>query len=198
MLSINDKIIMNRNSLLSIANFFCQFFKLFFGVSITLITIFFLHFQFDKNFYDEWNFEKPGNDSLILIKSESSIGEKSLIDEKQKLSGWNKVSLYFNYLKYTTILIFLVLSINQFRRVLESVRKLETFHQTNVQAFKKIGNYCLLMGGLSVFSYLEFGNYAVSSFTIPFNVLFMALIAFILAEIFKEGNHLMEENELTV
>ncbi|MFN4761854.1 DUF2975 domain-containing protein [Gillisia sp. Q332] len=189
---------MNRNSLLNIANFFCQFFKLSFGVSIIIITIVFLHFQFDRNFYDEWNFEKPGNDSLILIETESFVGEKSLIDEKQKLSGWNTVSLYFNYLKYTAILIFLFLSINQFRRVLKSVRKLETFHQTNVQAFKKIGNYCLLMGGLSVFSYWDFGNHAISSFTISFNILFVALIAFILAEIFKEGNNLMEENELTV
>ncbi|MGM1056302.1 MAG: DUF2975 domain-containing protein [Bacteroidota bacterium] len=189
---------MNRNYLLNIANFFCQFFKLSLGASVIIITIVFLHFQFDRNFYDEWNFEKPGNDSLILIETESFVGEKPLIDEKQKLSGWNTVSLYFNYLKYTAILIFLFLSINQFGKVLKSVRKLETFHQTNVQAFKKIGNYFLLMGGLSFFSYWEFGNYAISSFTIPFNILLVALIAYILAEIFKEGNNLMEENELTV
>ncbi len=135
---------------------------------------------------------------MIHIETESSVGEKILNKENQKLSAWNTSSLYFNYFKFSAILIFLFLSFHQFKKILKSVRKLKTFHQTNVTAFKKIGNYCLFVGALSVFSYWEFGDVAKVSFSIPFNILFIALISFILAEIFKEGNNLMEENKLTV
>ena len=189
---------MNRNSLLNIANFFCQLFKFSIAVSIIIITTVFIHFQFDRGSYNEWKLEKPTYDSMIHIETESYVGQKPIREEKLKLSDWNTESLYFNYLKFTAILILLYLSINQFRTVLKSVRKLETFHQTNVTAFKKIGNYCLLIGGLSVFNYWKFSNHAISSFSIPFIILFVALISFILAEIFKEGNNLVEENQLTI
>lgn len=189
---------MNRNSLLNIANFICQLFKFSIGILIIIITTIFIHFQFDRDSYNEWKLEKPTNDSMIRIETESNVGQKPTNEEKLKLSDWNTESLYFNYLKFSAILILLYLSINQFRRVLKSVRKLETFHQTNVRAFKKIGSYCLIISGLSIFNYWEFNDYAKSSISISFNILFIALIAFILAEIFKEGNNLMEENQLTI
>ena len=188
---------MDKNSLLNIANFSCQLFKTFIGISIIILTIIFIHFQLDRNTYKEWNFEKPKNDSTILIITESFVGEKPN-EEKVNLIDWNIESLYFNYLKFTAILILLFLSINQFITVLKSVRELETFHQTNVEAFKKIGKYFIIIGALSIFDYWEFNNYAVSSFSISLNIFFIALIAFILAEVFKEGNNLLEENQLTI
>ena len=188
---------MNKNSLLNIDNFSCQLFKTFIGISIIILTIIFIHFQLDRNTYKEWNFEKPKNDSTILIITESFVGEKPN-EEKVNLIDWNIESLYFNYLKFTAILILLFLSINQFITVLKSVRELETFHQTNVEAFKKIGKYFIIIGALSIFDYWEFNNYAVSSFSISLNIFFIALIAFILAEVFKEGNNLLEENQLTI
>ena len=189
---------MNKNSLLNIANFFCQLFKFSIAISIIIITIIFIHFQLDRSSYSEWKFEEPKNDSIIHIETESYVSQKPQNEQIHYLSGWKIGSLYFNYLKITAILVFLYLSINQFRTVLKSVRKYETFHQTNVRAFKKIGSYCFLIFGLSIFSYWGFEDYSKSSISISLYILLIALIAFILAEIFKEGNNLQEENQLTI
>jgi hypothetical protein len=189
---------MNKNSLLNIANFFCNFFKLLIGILIITITIGFIHFQFDSNYYNEWSMEKPENDSVIRFEKESFVAHKPTDSQNLRLTDWKTSSLYFNYFKFISILIFIYLSINQFKKVLKSVSKLETFQRTNVRAFRKIGYYCLLIAGLSFFSYLEFNYYSKNSISIPLNILLIALLAFILAEIFKEGNNLMEENQLTV
>ena len=189
---------MNKNSLLNIANFFCQLFKFSIAIAIIIITIIFIHFQLDRSSYSEWKFEEPKNDSILHIETESYVGQKPQNEHIHYLSDWKIGSLYFNYLKITAILIFNYLLISQFRIILKSVRKLETFHQINVRAFKKIGSYCFLIFGLSIFSYWEFDDYTKSSISISLYILLIALIAFILAEIFQEGNNLLEENQLTV
>lgn len=151
-----------------------------------------------RDFYNEWEFEQKKIQSLILIETETNVYPKAGNDAKLYFSNLNTGSLYFNYFKFSAIIILLYLSITEFRTVLRSVRKLETFHQTNVIAFKKIGSSCFLIFGLSIFSYWGFDEYAKSSISIHLYILLISLIAFILAEIFKEGNNLMEENQLTI
>ncbi|MCM8570950.1 DUF2975 domain-containing protein [Gramella jeungdoensis] len=168
------------------------------AISIIAITLFFFHFQLDRSSYKEWNIEKPGNDSTVRFERESTVGKKPVDFDKLKITNWKIGSLYYSYFKFTAILILIYLSLNQFGKVLKSVKELETFHQTNVHAFRRIGYYCLFIAGLSLFSYWEFGDYTKSSVSVSMNVLFTALLAFILAEVFKEGNNLMEENQLTI
>ncbi|MCM4160538.1 DUF2975 domain-containing protein [Antarcticibacterium flavum] len=189
---------MNRNSLLNIANFFCQLFKVIIGITIIMITAVFIHSQFEPDFYSEWKVNKPEVDSIVFIKTETSTGQIPAHEEDLRFTDWKLASLYFNYLKFAGILFLIYLSISQFQKVLQSVRKLETFHQANVDAFKNIGYYCLLITAFSIFNYWEFGNHATTSFSVSLDILLVALIAFILAEIFKEGNNLMEENKFTV
>lgn len=189
---------MSRNTLLSTANFFCQFFKSLMGISIILITVIFIHFQIDRDFYNEWEFEQKKNPSMILIETESYVYPRTGNDVNLHFSNLNTGSLYFNYFKFSAIFILLYLSINEFRKVLISVEKLESFHQTNVSAFKNIGSYCFIIFGISIFSYWGFDDYAKSSISIHLYILLIALIAFILAEVFKEGNNLLEENQLTI
>jgi len=199
LLSKNDnKNIMNKNTLLNIANFLCQFYKVLIAMVIIITTAIFIHFQFDRDSYNEWKIEQPESDSPIRYETTNLVGENPIGDQKLKLSDWRIASLYFSYLKFIAILILNYLIITQFGRVLKSVRKLKTFHQTNVEAFRKIGYYCLLITGLSTFNYWAFNDYTKSSFSISINILLLSLIAFILAEIFKEGNNLMEENKLTI
>lgn len=189
---------MNKNTLLNIANFLCQFYKVIIGIAIIITTTIFIHFQFDRDSYEEWKIEQPESDSPIRYETTKVVGSSPIGDQKLKLSNWRIGSLYFSYLKFIAILILNYLIISQFGRVLKSVRTLETFHQTNVEAFRKIGYYSLVIAGLSTFNYWAFGDYVKSSFSISVNTLLLSLLAFILAEIFKEGNNLMEENQLTI
>ncbi len=51
---------------------------------------------------------------------------------------------------------------------------------------------------ISIYSYIAFENKFVAEMELDVVDIFPILIAFILAEIFKEGNKLQEENQLTV
>ena len=83
-------------------------------------------------------------------------------------------------------------------KIMESVRSLKTFQNLNVQSFRKIGTYCIAITILNLITYLDLGTFTQQSLYIETTPLIIGLFAFILAEIFKEGNHLMQENELTV
>ncbi|WP_295177856.1 DUF2975 domain-containing protein [uncultured Christiangramia sp.] len=183
---------MSKNSLLKTAAFLCQLINGAFILVLVILTIVFIHFQVDRDFYNGWHADKPikGNS----IKFQKVIGEELSEEDVIYMTDWNTSSLYFNYLRFAGIILLMYLAIKQFQDVLN----LETFKTTNVQAFHRIGIYCLIISGLSWITMWVFGDYHVSGFHIDFDFLIIALLAFIFAEIFKEGNQLMEENKLTV
>lgn len=189
---------MQKNSLLSIADIFTGICKIFTAIGIIGLTVFFIHFQTDRDFYDSWRFEEPVENSIVRFESESVVGKEPPDFDKLRLSDWKLESLYFTFFKYLFILSLIYLALNQFGNVLNSVKSSKTFQQTNVTAFRKIGYYSLTIAGLSLISYWEFGDFSKNSFSISLNNLIIPLFAFILAEIFKEGNNLKEENQLTI
>ncbi|MCB7482187.1 DUF2975 domain-containing protein [Christiangramia sediminis] len=187
---------MNKNSLLNIATFLCKFINACLIIVLLILTVVFIHFQVDRNFYKGWHTEKPikGNS----IQFQKTYGDEVIDPDKIYITDWNTGSLYFNYFKYVGIIFLLYLTIYQFQKVLKSVKNFETFKTTNVQAFRRIGVYCLIISSISWITDWDFNNYHVSGFHIDFDFLIISLLAFIFAEIFKEGNQLMEENKLTV
>jgi len=86
----------------------------------------------------------------------------------------------------------------EFQNIVGSVKHFNTFKKDNVISFSRIGKYLLLFFLLTSYSVIEFQEGKNTETHISFIPLFFALLAFIMAEIFKEGNILMEENELTV
>ncbi len=158
----------------------------------------FIHFQINPATYSELPIIIPDSTSIFRIDTESFKGDNIINIKNLKLTSWNTLSLYFTFLQYTASLILIFLSIDEFKKILLSVKNLQTFRNTNVHAFRKIGFYCLLISFLNIFSYYEFSNYSKITFSISLNTLPFALFAFILSEIFKEGNNLKKENELTI
>ncbi|MDR5589149.1 DUF2975 domain-containing protein [Christiangramia sp. SM2212] len=187
---------MNKNSLLKIATFLCKLINGSFLLILLILTTVFIHFQIDRDFYEGWHAEKPTINKAI--KFQKVIGEETLDSNVVYMTDWNTTSLYFNYIKFSGIFLLMYLSIQQFQKVLESVENFETFKTTNVLAFRRIGIYCLIISGLSWITLWDFDNYHVRRFSIEFDFLIIALLCFIFAEIFKEGNQLMEENQLTI
>ncbi len=187
---------MNKNTLLKIAVFLCKLGKLFIGLIFLAITILFIHFQIDRFSYEGWNIKDPKVSSELQFVREST--NDSDIDKTYPVENWSSVSLYFTYLKIGGVIILIFLSIHQFEKVIQSVKNLHTFQNLNVRAFRKIGLYCILIFCLNTFSYLDLGTHITQRVSFNTTPLLIALFAFIFAEIFKEGNFLMEENKLTV
>lgn len=189
---------MNKNTLLNIAVLVCNFAKLILSLIFIAISILLIHFQIDRSAYDDWNIKNPNNSSeLKFVRSDmpTNINDQNKI---YPVEDWSSVSLYFTYLKFGGIIILVFLSIHQFQKVIHSVNNLHTFQSLNVRSFRKIALYCILIFFLNTFSYWDLGTYIAQTVIFNTTPLLIALFAFIFAEIFKEGNLLMEENNLTV
>ena len=197
---------MTKNKLLNIAIIICKLSKGFFIFSFIIVTTVFIYFQIDKELV-----VNKLEDSKISINlepnhdfagvSSSTKWKITKTDEDEKVYAFKNIrtaSLYILYLQYVGILFFLFLTTREFQKVMLSVRNLETFKKENVLSFKRIGKYIFAFYILISCSSVEFKEGGYSWFHWSVTPLFFILFAFIMAEIFKEGNVLEEENDLTI
>jgi len=197
---------MTRNRLLNIAIGLCKFIRLVYILIFIILTTVFVHFQLDNNNY-EWNYSntnKAHNFASffnINIHKSWKIGAISNTKEDKTvfaLSEITKPSLYINYLKVVSVLIFMFLSVKEFQKIMQSIMSFKTFRNENVKSFRRIGKYIFIIFLLSSYMSISFNYGGFSEFNISFTPLILMLIAFIMAEIFKEGLLLKQENDLTI
>ena len=189
---------MNKNTLLSIASGLCSITRVILIITVLASTMFSIHFLMDSSAYSDFKITVPESSSSLKIEFEDFAGEIAVDLDKLNFSDWNTSSVIFSYFQFIGILTLVYLSVGEFENVLKSVKRLKTFENTNEQAFRKIGFYCTILTLVTTITYLQFGNYSLSRFSISFNYLGFALFAFILSEVFKEGNTLKTENDLTI
>ena len=132
-------------------------------------------------------------------------GEEKSEVNRFTLSTFQPHALYILFLQTTAVIIIWMLIFSEIRKVIQSVFEIETFRNRNVLSFKKIGRLFLILFFLHSFTYFstksgtsvtELGTHY--NFTIYLYPLICALAAFILAQIFHEGNKLKEESQLTI
>lgn len=190
---------MTKNKLLNIAIIACKSLRILWVFIFTISTLFFIHFQINKDFYKdmEVKFNEPSGFSIgkteTLLTQKPKEGKETL-----SLKQITTTSLYINYSKFTAILLFYFLSLKEFQKIIESVKHLKTFQQDNVNSFRRIGKYAFIIFIVSSFTFMTYLDATSSGFQISFTPLILMLLAFIMAEIFKEGNNLKQENDLTI
>lgn len=114
----------------------------------------------------------------------------------EKLSA---VTLVFNLTQYSAFFILLILIFTKVLQVIGSLKNWKTFSQNNVHHFRKIGSFLLIIAALTSVGFMHSQSGQINlSFYLPISWLAAALSAFLLAEIFKEGQQLAEEQKLTV
>ena len=198
---------MTKNRLLKIAIAICKFTKLIYILSFIATTVIFIHIQIDRGAYNDIKINYTGTPTTFSIGSNKSYSDKwkDPYNEVYVLEKLTTTTIYLIYFKFTCIFILLFLSIKQFQNIIQSVKRLDTFRLNNIISFRRIGKYSILYFILTLLYFilsfnntLYFGQGGFSQTSISFTPLLFALISFILAEIFKEGNKLQQENELTV
>ena len=198
---------MTKNKLLNIAIGICKFLKLIYILSFVLITIVFIHIQIDKEAYNDLKINQtdPQTTLSVGINKRYSDKWKNPYNEVYVLGKLTTTTIYLIYFKFTCIFALLFLSIKEFQNIIQSVKRLDTFRLNNILSFRKIGKYLILYFVLTLLYFLltfentlYFGQGGFNQTSISFTPLLFALISFILAEIFKEGNKLQQENELTI
>lgn len=106
--------------------------------------------------------------------------------------------MLFAFAKIAATIFCSILIINEILKVIRSIRSLETFKEKNILAFRRMGNIFLAFFFIQMFSLTPNGDQYSFSISLPLFYLFAMIGCHILAEIFKEGNKLMEENQLTI
>jgi len=194
---------MTKNKLLNAAIYICKFIKLIYILSFIAFTCIFIHFQIDRDYYIENNIQlslTSTQSSEINFKHSDKWGDGIKKDNKEvyALDKMTTKSIYMIYLKLICVIVIMFLITKEFQNIIQSVKYSDTFKKGNIKSFSRIGKYTLLYFFLTSYSVIEFQEGKNTETHISFVPLFIALIAFIMAEIFKEGNVLMEESELTV
>lgn len=194
---------MRKNKLLNIAIIICKSIRIFYFLIFILLTGFFIHFQISPETYKEANFNYKNSSNFVIIKSTSWKAHDAngvVLEDKKvfRLDKISKSSLYINYMKLGAVLLFIFLSTKEFQKIMESVKNLKTFHTNNAASFRKIGKYLFVIFLLISFVNVQFQQGGKSGIHIQLTPLILMLIAFIMAEIFKEGNLLQEDKDLTI
>lgn len=109
-------------------------------------------------------------------------------------------SFYFYFLVFRALLVtgVLFLILQTILKVIRSIGNLDTFRSENVKSFRKMGNLFLVWFALAIPTITGLGGQVSLTMGLYFNYAVWALICFVLAEIFSEGNKLMEDNKLTI
>ena len=91
-----------------------------------------------------------------------------------------------------------VLILTEAIKVINSLKSVDTFKKENIKAFRKMGYVFIALFTIHMFAVDQNSEGFELRLSIPLNYLLAVLGCFILAEIFKEGNKLMEESKLTI
>lgn len=96
------------------------------------------------------------------------------------------------------ISLLLLLALQSLVRIIQSIRSLSAFREDSIRHFKRIAGLMLTSFIISSFG-MSFVDASLSlKFSPELQYLLFALVSMVLAEVFKEGNRLWEDNQLTI
>tara|TARA_R110001583_G_scaffold194653_2_gene366115 strand:- start:293 stop:880 length:588 start_codon:yes stop_codon:yes gene_type:complete len=195
---------MTKSTLLNTAIWVTRLLKIILVIAAIGITSLFVYSQIDKDTF--------ADEEIVLKTNPSYLGVSTIIsdvwkgdtkdakyDSKPYAFGKLKtVSLYINYFKVIIVAVLMFLILRTFETIMLSVKTLHTFSSRNAKLFRKIGIYIIVVTILISYTVLRFesGSQIIAHLSLT-PVIYM-LLAFVMAEIFKEGENLRAENDLTI
>jgi len=106
--------------------------------------------------------------------------------------------IYIMYLKGIIALVCTWFILQEFKKVIKASLQRQTFRVSNVESFRKMGKYFLVLFLLTSFTFYVVGYKGEFTLDMDLKFAMLAVASFILAEVFKEGSQLQEEHQLTV
>ncbi|CAH8281363.1 DUF2975 family protein [Mariniflexile fucanivorans] len=188
---------MTRNSLLNAAITLSKVAKTILILTMIGVTAIFIHLQLDRDFYNSKKIDLK-TESKYFYSMKSKYQTDADYTEIFTLDKLKTVSLYITYFKILGGFILIFLCIREFQKIMQSVKDIKTFRKNNVQSFRRIGRLLIGFAIISSYDSFRFENGDFMGISIPFTILFLIVFALIMAEIFKEGILLKEENDLTI
>jgi len=195
---------MTKNTLLNTAVWVTRLLKIILAIVAIGITSLFIYAQIDKDRFAEEEIvlkANPGYLGVSTIISDVWKGDTkdAKYDSKPYTFGKLKtVSLYINYFKVIIVAVLMFLILRAFETIMLSVKTLHTFSSRNAKLFRKIGIYIIVVTILISYTVLRFESGSQTIAHLSLTPVIYMLLAFVMAEIFKEGENLRAENDLTI
>ncbi len=123
---------------------------------------------------------------------------ESLSQKTIKLNEVIPVYVYLIYGQITAFFFLVGLALKESIKIAGSALEHQSFQPGNITSFTRIGRYCQLIFLVLCFSIVRTESNYFISVNLYFAPLAFMLVAFILAEIFREGNQLSEQDQLTI
>lgn len=195
---------MTKNTILNIAIWVTRLLKIILIIAAIGLTGLFVYAQIDEEAFADEDIVLSANPSLLRVSYiTSTVWKDDTTDAQFDLKPYtfeklNTVSLYINYFKILIIAVLMYLIIKAFETIMLSVKTLNTFSRSNTKLFRQIGVYIIFVTILTSYTVLRFETGHQTMTHISLTPVIYLLSAFIMAEIFKEGENLKEENDLTI
>ncbi|GAA4645921.1 hypothetical protein GCM10023115_38810 [Pontixanthobacter gangjinensis] len=151
-----------------------------------LLILFFLYLGISSFF--NWPLpESVGANSWLKLNFSA---DEEIID-----SSFNRV--FFSVQSIGIYLLF-ILTLQALVKVISSIKSLNAFRKESIAEFRKIGMFIFLVFLIGAVKLSYINNSLSIEFSPDLEYLLIALLSWVIAEVFKEGNRLWEENELTI
>jgi hypothetical protein len=192
---------MKRNRLLRVALALGKASRILILFGIAVVIFLFIHWKLDPDFYRTVQFTI--HDGGITFTERISAGEAGHLPGSHRekwfyLNSLTPLSVTYTFVQILLSLVLGYLMVQSMIRILKSTQALQPFHEANINAFRKLGYFCLALLVLNSFRFLATDQASSIRFHINFTLLVFMLASFILAEIFREGQKLYEQEKLTI
>ncbi|MCA0131441.1 DUF2975 domain-containing protein [Winogradskyella alexanderae] len=195
---------MTKNTLLNIAILISRFLKASIIIATLVFTTLFVYVQFDKETFADKEIILSADPSIMRVSYiESTVWKEDTKDTDYDMKPYTlgklkTISLYLNYFKLLIIAVLLFFILRSFQTIMLSVKTLKTFSTKNTKRFRQIAFSIVLITIFTSYNVLRFDNGEQKLTHISLTPVIYIILAFIMAEIFKEGEILREENDLTI
>jgi hypothetical protein len=191
---------MGKNKLLNLVLLLSNLFLISLVLAFGALTIGMIYWHINPAFYADSPIPDFGKNALFKYTSvnSSSVVGIPLMISSATINNMSYASMYLLYSQCAAILFLIFMAVREFTSIIRSIRKIQTFVIDNAWSFKKIGKYMLLVFVLSGLQYSVYNESTLFGIYIHLPALAIALVAFTLSEIFREGNALLEDNRGTI
>lgn len=158
-----------------------------------LLIFFMIAWPMGADFFENIRMVEDGS----VFKFETKSIEDG-IPVSDPLSEYGSFYFYFLCLRSLIIVGIIFMILQTALKIIRSISSLETFRMENIQSFRMMGKYFLLWFLISIPVIKQLSHTMRIGVDLDLKIAVFALVCFVLAEIFSEGNKLMEENKLTI
>ncbi len=200
---------MKRNPLLYLALLFSKAIRVVLFLGLVLLVIIFIHWHLNPGYYKSVQVAVD-NGSIFFFEGKTETAKPvphlpnnsylpgGVSGKRVYLNDLNPFSFYFTFFQLFLSILLSYFIMQEVIRLLKSVQESQPFNAANIRSFRRLGYLCLSITVLNSLHFLYTNQTSFVSFSINYTLLIFMLITFILAEIFREGQKLYEQEKLTI